>query len=61
MNPKRPKTVNMLLAFPVDIREWLEAQAARTLSPMTSVVLAAVRRQMDAERQEDARVGRKVD
>jgi hypothetical protein len=49
MNPKRPKTVNMLLAFPVDIREWLEAQAARTLSPMTSVVLAAVRRQMEAE------------
>jgi hypothetical protein len=33
----------------VDIREWLEVRAARTLSPMTSIVLAAIRRQMEAE------------
>jgi hypothetical protein len=45
----RPQTVNMLLAVPIDIRSWLEAQATRDLSPMSSVIIAAVRRQMDAD------------
>jgi hypothetical protein len=40
----------MLCAIPLDVRAWIEAQAARNLQPMSSVVVAAVRRQMDAER-----------
>jgi hypothetical protein len=51
----RPKTIQMLIAVPTDVRHWLEEQAARNLMPMTGLIVAAVRRQMDAERQEARR------
>ena len=40
----------MLLAVPLDVRSWLEAQATRNLSPMSSVVVTALRKVMEAER-----------
>jgi hypothetical protein len=43
----------MLCAIPLDIREWLEAEAARNLTPMTGLIVAAVRRQMDVERRRE--------
>jgi hypothetical protein len=46
------KVVKMLCAFPPDIRAWIEAQAALNLAPMNSIIVATLRRQMDAERQE---------
>jgi hypothetical protein len=47
----RPEVVKMLCAIPPDVRAWVEAQAAYHLAPMNSVIVAAVRAQMDAERQ----------
>jgi hypothetical protein len=49
---RRPEVVKMLCAIPPDVRAWVEEQASLNLSPMNSVIVAAVRRQMDAERQE---------
>jgi hypothetical protein len=48
----RPELVRMLFVIPSDIRMWIEEKAAFSLSPMNSVVVAALRQQMDAERQE---------
>lgn len=48
----RPQTIQMLIAVPKDVRAWLEVQAARNLTPMTGVVVASLRKVMDAERQE---------
>jgi hypothetical protein len=48
----------MLCAVPLDVRAWLEAQANRNLAPMSSVMVASIRKVMDAERQEiTARAG----
>jgi hypothetical protein len=48
----------MLCAVPLDVRAWLEAQATRNLAPMSSVMVASIRKAMEAERQEAARAGR---
>jgi hypothetical protein len=48
----RPPTVNMLIAVPLDMRKWLEQESARNLTPMSGVVVAGLRKVMDAERQE---------
>jgi hypothetical protein len=54
MTKRRAQTIPMLISVPKDVRAWLEEQAARNLMPMTGLIVAAVRRQMDAERQEKA-------
>ena len=46
------EVVKMLCAIPPDVRAWVEAKAAHNLMPMNAVVVAALRGQMDAERQE---------
>jgi acyl-CoA hydrolase len=48
----------MLCSIPVDVRAWVEARAARNLQPMTSVVVTALRTQMDAERRQEERIRR---
>jgi hypothetical protein len=49
----------MLCSFPLDCRRWIEEQAARNLSPMNSVIIGAVRKQMETGRhQKDARAER---
>jgi hypothetical protein len=56
----RPPTVNMLCAVPLDVRAWLEAQAFRNLAPMSSVMVASIRKVMEAEREKDAHAGREA-
>ncbi len=53
------QVVKMLIAFPPDIRKWVEAKAALNLQTMNSAIVMSLRTQMDAE-QEDARAGRKT-
>jgi hypothetical protein len=48
----RPKVVKMLLAVPLDVRTWLEEKSVLDLMPMTSVVVTALRAQMNMERRE---------
>jgi hypothetical protein len=55
----RPETIQMLIAVPKDVRHWLEEKAARNLTPMTGLIVTAVRRQMDAERANDALAGQR--
>jgi hypothetical protein len=43
----------MLLPMPADIRGWVEAKAVRNLQPMTSVVVIALRAQMQAEQRQE--------
>jgi DNA-binding GntR family transcriptional regulator len=50
----------MLCAVPLDVRAWLEVQAARNLAPMSSVMVASIRKVMEAEQQEDARSDRET-
>jgi hypothetical protein len=56
---RRSKTIKMLFALPLDVRQWLEARAELNLAPMNAVVVATLRGQMDAEK--DARAGRKTE
>ena len=49
----RSKVVKMLLPMPADIRGWVEAKAVRNLQPMTSVVVIALRAQMQAEQRQE--------
>lgn len=51
------EVIVMLCSFPTDVRAWIKEQAARNLSPMNSVIVAAVRREMDAERQQQVGEG----
>jgi len=36
-----------------DVRTWIEAKAALNLQPMTSVIVTALRAQMDAEQRQE--------
>jgi hypothetical protein len=42
--------INMPVALPSDVRNWIEAKAEHNLSSMNSVIVTAIRVQMDAER-----------
>jgi hypothetical protein len=47
----------MLIAFPPDLRKWIENKAERNLQTMNSAIVMSLRSQMDTE-QERARAGR---
>jgi hypothetical protein len=49
----RPPVVNMMVAVPLDIRAWLEDRSVLNLQPMTSVIIAAIRAQMDADQRQE--------
>jgi hypothetical protein len=40
---------NMLIAFPPDVREWIEERSDQSMAPMNAIVVAAVRRTMAAD------------
>jgi hypothetical protein len=43
----------MPCAFPPDVRGWLEKKAALNVASMNSVIVAALREKMDAERRQE--------
>jgi hypothetical protein len=47
-----PQVVPMCLTIPKDIRVWLEAEAAKNLAPMNTVVVLALREKMRADQRE---------
>ena len=58
---KRSKVVKMICPMPLDVRAWLEQQAAFDLAPMTSVVIRALRVQMAAERHQERALSETTD
>jgi hypothetical protein len=42
----------MLVAFPPDVRAWIKAKADLNLAPMNSVIVASLRRLMEADQHE---------
>jgi Arc/MetJ-type ribon-helix-helix transcriptional regulator len=53
----RPQTVKMLVRLPCDVKEWLERQAERNLSPQSSEVVRALRCKMESEKQPEKAAG----
>jgi hypothetical protein len=49
----RSKVVKMQCSISPDVRTWIEAKAALNLQPMTSVIVTALRAQMDAEQRQE--------
>ena len=49
---RQSKVVKMLCAIPPDVRAWVEEKAALDMAPMNSIIVAALRVQMDAERRQ---------
>ena len=43
----------MLVAFPPDVRAWIEAKADHNLAPMNSVIVASLRRVMEADQRHE--------
>jgi hypothetical protein len=50
---RRPEVIKMPCAFPPDVRGWLEKKAALNVASMNSVIVAALREKMDAERRQE--------
>jgi hypothetical protein len=46
---ERPETISMLIRVPVDLKRWIEAQAARNVSPQSSEIIRILRARMDAD------------
>jgi hypothetical protein len=48
---RQTNVVRQLVALPADARAWIERQAEHHLTPMNSIILAAIRTAMAAENQ----------
>jgi hypothetical protein len=46
---RKPKTTNILVRLPIDVKQWLEEQAARSLASQNSEIVRSIRARMDAE------------
>jgi hypothetical protein len=45
----RPETIKMLIRLPLDLKRWIEAQAARNVSPQSSEIIRILRARMETE------------
>jgi hypothetical protein len=45
----RPETIKMPIRVPLDLKRWIEAQAARNVSPQSGEVILTLRAAMEAE------------
>jgi hypothetical protein len=45
----KAETVTVLVRLPVDVKRWVEAEAARTLASQNSEIIRAIRSRMDSE------------
>jgi hypothetical protein len=48
----KEETRALLLRLPLDVKKWLEQEAARTLSSQNSEIIRTIRGRMDHQRQE---------
>jgi hypothetical protein len=48
------ETVTILLRLPMDVKEWIEKEAARTLAHRNSEIVRTLRQRMDAEQSKKA-------
>jgi hypothetical protein len=46
---ERPETIKMLIRVPLDLKGWIEQQAARNVSPQSSEIIRILRARMEAE------------
>jgi hypothetical protein len=46
---ERPETIKMLIRVPLDLKGWMEAQAARNVSPQSSEIIRIPRARMETE------------
>ena len=53
--PHKKETRSVLLRLPIDAKEWIEKEAARTLASQNSEILRCIRARMDSERERAAR------
>jgi hypothetical protein len=50
----KEETKAILLRLPLDVAQWIEQQAARTLASRNSEIVRSLRARMDAEQRERA-------
>jgi hypothetical protein len=50
-------TRGVLLRLPVDVKEWIEKQAARTLASQNNEIIRIIRAKMDTEQQRERATG----
>ena len=48
------ETKSVLLRVPLDVKQWIEKEAAPTLASQNSVILRCIRARMESERPERA-------
>jgi hypothetical protein len=46
---ERPETIKMLIGVPLDLKRWIEAQAARNVSPQSSEIIRILCARMETE------------
>jgi hypothetical protein len=52
--PRQSPVIMMSIAFPPDVRGWIEEKADHGLVPMNAIIVATLRRQMAADQRHEA-------
>jgi hypothetical protein len=54
---RKEETKSVLLRVPLDVKAWIEKEAAPTLESQNSVILRCIRARMENERRPEGTVG----